>query len=175
MNIIFDEGDFDEIESNCPWKITTPSGNSENFIITKLRRSLISPCFISVTLHPTNDKKKITTFEIAQNKFLESQLSEALDEYLLNPKQHVDQYHTHVLGELTYTIAPYYMKIECASVYERKSSDKFGLEAFSHNYLEINPLKLQPKKDNRPTNVHPKPLRRKQSGDSFTLSTFINL
>ena len=111
MNINFDEGDIDEIEFNCPWKITTPSGNSEDFIITKLRWSLISLCFISVTLHPTSDKI-ITTFEIAENSFLEAQLSEALDEYLLNPEQHVDQYHLHILGELTDTIAPYYMKIE---------------------------------------------------------------
>ena len=112
MNKIFDEGDIDEIEFNCPWKITTPSGNSEDFIITKLRWSLISLCFISVTLHPTNDKNRITTFKIAPNSLLEAQLSEALDEYLLNPEQHVDQFHLHVLGELTDTIAPYYMKIE---------------------------------------------------------------
>ena len=111
MNIIFDEGDIDEIEFNCPWKITTPSGNNEKFIITELRWSLISPSFISVTLYSTNDKNKIPTFEIAPNRFLEAQLSEALDEYL-NPEQHVDQYYLHVLGELTDTIAPYYMKIE---------------------------------------------------------------
>ena len=107
MNII-----FDEVEFNCPWKITTPSGNSESFIITKLRWSQISPCFISVTLHPTNDKNKITTFERVQDSLLEAQLSEALDEYFLNPEQHVEQYHLHVLGELTDTVAPYYMKIE---------------------------------------------------------------
>ena len=112
MNIVFDEGEIDEVEFNCPWKITTPLGNSENFIITKLRWSLISPCFISVTLHSTSDKNKITTFEIAPDTFLEAQLSEALDKYLLNPEQHVEQYHLHVLGELTDTIAPYYMKIE---------------------------------------------------------------
>ena len=99
MNIVFDEGEIDEVEFNCPWKITTPSGNSENFVITK-------------TLHPVSDKNKITTFEIAQDSYLEAQLSEALDKYLLNPEQHVEQYHPHVLGELTDTIAPYYMKIE---------------------------------------------------------------
>ena len=110
MNIIFD-GDIDEIEFNCPWKKLRP-GNSEDFIITKLRWSLISHCFISVTLHPTSDKNEITTFEIAENSFLEAQLSEALDEYLLNTEQHVDQYHLHALGELTDTIAPYYMKIK---------------------------------------------------------------
>ena len=112
MNIVFDEGEIDEVEFNCPRNITTHSGNSENFIITKLRWSLISPCFISVTLHPISDKNKITTFEIAQDNFLEAQLSEALDKYLLNPEQHVKQYHFHVLGELTDTPAPYYMKIE---------------------------------------------------------------
>ena len=112
MNIIFDGGDIDKKEFNCPWKITTPSGNAEDFISTKLRWSLISPCFISVTIHPTSGKNKITTFEIAENSLLEAQLSEALDEYLLKPEQHVDQYHLHVLGELTDTIAPYYMKIE---------------------------------------------------------------
>ena len=112
MNIVFDEGEIDETEFNCPRKITTPSGSFEEFFITKLRCSLISPCFISVTLHPTSDKTKITTFEIAEDRFLEAQLSETLDEYPLNPEQHVDQYHLHVLGEITDIIAPYYMKIE---------------------------------------------------------------
>ena len=112
MNIVFDEGDIDEIEFNCPWKITAPSGNSETLIITKLRWSLVSLCFISVTLHPSSDKNNKTNFEIAENSFREAQRSEALDEYLLNPEQHVDQYHLYVLGELTDTIAPYYMKIE---------------------------------------------------------------
>ena len=112
MNVVFDEGDIDEIEINCPWKITAHSGSSENLIITKLRWSLVSRCFISVTLQPTSDKNNETTFEIAENSFREAQLSEALDEYLLNPEQHVDQYHLYVLGELTDTIAAYYMKIE---------------------------------------------------------------
>ena len=112
MNIVFDVGDIDEIEFNCPWKTTAPSGSSENLIITKLGWSLVALCFISVTLHPTSDNNKRTTFEIAENSFLEAQLSEALDEYFLNPEQHVDQYHLYVLGELTDTIAAYYMKIE---------------------------------------------------------------
>ena len=106
MDISFDEGKIDEVQFNCPWKITTPSGNSENFIITKLRWSQISPCFISVTLHPTSDKNKVTTFEVAEDSFLEVQLSKALNDYLRNPEQHVEQYHIHVLGELTDTITP---------------------------------------------------------------------
>ena len=106
MNIIFDEGEIDEVEFNCPWKITTSSGNSENFIITKLRWSQISPCFISVTLHPTSDKNEVTTFEVAEDIFLEVQLSKGLNEYLRNAEQHVEQYHLHVLGELTDTITP---------------------------------------------------------------------
>ena len=106
MNIIFDEGEIDEVEFNCPWKITTPSGNSEKVIITKLRWSQTSLCFISVTLHPTSDKNKVTTFEVAKDSFLEAQLSKALSEYLRNPEQHVQQYHLHVLGELTDTITP---------------------------------------------------------------------
>ena len=106
MDIIFDEGEIDEVEFNCPWKITTPSGNSENFIITKLRWSQISPCFISVTLHPTSNKNKVTTFEVAENSFLEAQLGKTIDEYLRNPEQHVEQYQLHALGELTDTINP---------------------------------------------------------------------
>ena len=97
INIIFDEGEIGrnwmKVEFNCPWKITTPSGNSENFIITKLRWSQISPCFISVTLHSTSDNNKVTTFEVAEDSFLEVQLSKALNKYLWNPEQHVEQYH----------------------------------------------------------------------------------
>ena len=107
MSVIFlSEGEIDEIEFNCPWTITTPSGNSEDFIIIKLRWSLISPCFISVTLHPISDKNKITTFEIAPDTLLEAQLGKAIDEYLRNPEQHVEQYQLHALGELTDTINP---------------------------------------------------------------------
>ena len=100
MDIDFDAGEIEEIEFNCPWTITTPSGNSENFIITKLRWSQFSPCFTSVTLHPTSNKTKIITFEITRHSLLEVQLGKALDEYLLHPEQHVEQYHLHVLGEL---------------------------------------------------------------------------
>ena len=106
MDIIFDAGEIEEIEFNCPWRITTPSGNSENFIITKLRWLLFSPCFISITLHPSSNKNKITTFEIAEHSSLEAQLGKAIDEYLLNPEQHVEQYQLHALGELTDTINP---------------------------------------------------------------------
>ena len=67
------------------------------------------------------------------------------------------------------------MKIEGASVYERKSSGKFGLEVFSHNYilkyLEINSVQPQPEKDNSPTNAHPQPLGRRRDRNSLTLFT----
>ena len=47
----------------------------------------------------------------------------------------------------------------------------------SRKYLEINSLKIQPEKGNRPTNVQLQPLRRRQNRDSFILftSTLIQL
>ena len=102
INIIFDEGDFNEIDFSCPWTITTRS-NSEDFIITKLRWSPILHCFVAVKLHPTNDRNKITNFKLEEYSFLEAQLSGFLDNYAHNPEPHPSQYHLHVLGELADT------------------------------------------------------------------------
>ena len=105
MSITLTESDIDEIEFNCPWKITTPSGNSEDFIITNLRWSFTKPSFILITLHPVNNKSKTSTLEIAKNRFLREQLSEALDNYAEEPESHITQYQLHILGELADTTA----------------------------------------------------------------------
>ena len=101
MDIIFDEGEIDEVEFNCPWKITTPSGITENFNIIKLKWS-----FISIhTIHPVDDKSKVSTLDIANNRFLREQLSEALDNYAEEPESHITPFQLHILGELADTTA----------------------------------------------------------------------
>ena len=40
---IDDENKIEEIELNCPWTITVPSGASHDFMITKLRWSFEHP------------------------------------------------------------------------------------------------------------------------------------
>ena len=105
MNFYLSNEVIEEVNFNCPWKITTPSGNSEDFIITKLRWSFTKPSFILITLHPVNCKSKTSTLEIAKNRFLREQLSEALDNYAEEPESHITQFQLHILGELADTTA----------------------------------------------------------------------
>ena len=105
MDIFFDKGEIDEVEFNCPFKITTPAGVTENFNIIKLKWSFIKPSFILITIHPVNNKSKVSTLEIASNRFLREQLSEALDNYAEEPESHITQFQLHTLGELADTTA----------------------------------------------------------------------
>ena len=105
MDIFFDEDEIDEVEFNCPFKITTPSGITENFNIIKLKWSFIKPSFILITIHPADDKSKVSTLDIANNRFLREQLSEALDNYAEEPESHITPFQLHILGELADTTA----------------------------------------------------------------------
>ena len=96
---------IEEVNFNCPIKITTPSGITENFNIIRLKWSFTKPSFILITIHPVNSKSKVSTLVFASNKFLREQLSEALDNYAEEPESHITQFQLHILGELVDTTA----------------------------------------------------------------------
>ena len=49
---------IEEVHFNCPFKITTPSGNTVDFNSVKLRWSFTKPSFILITLHPVNNEAR---------------------------------------------------------------------------------------------------------------------
>ena len=104
MNLHLNNECIEEVSFNYPFKITTPSGITENFNIINLKWSFTKPSFILI-IHPVNSKSKVSTLEIASNRFLREQLSEALDNYAEEPESHITQFQLHVLGELADTTA----------------------------------------------------------------------
>ena len=96
---------FEEVTFNCPFKITTPSGFTGNFNIINLKSSFTKPSFILITIHPVNNKSKVSTLEIVSKRSLREQLSEALDKYAEEPESHITQFKLHILGELADTTA----------------------------------------------------------------------
>ena len=96
---------IEEVNFNCPFKITTPSGITENFNIVRLKWSFTKPNFILITIHPVKNKSKVSTLEIASNRILRVQLSEALDNYAEEPESHITQFQLHILGALADTTA----------------------------------------------------------------------
>ena len=105
MNFHLNNEVIEEVNFNCPFKITTPSDITGNFNIINLKWSLIKPSFILITIHAVNNKNKVSTLEIANNRFLREQLSEALDNYAEEPESHITQFQLHILGELADTTA----------------------------------------------------------------------
>ena len=52
---IYDEKKIEEIELNCPWTITVPSGASHDFLITKLRWSFEHPFWLTASIFPIDN------------------------------------------------------------------------------------------------------------------------
>ena len=100
MNFHLNNECIEEVNFNCPFKITTPAGITENFNITNLKWSFTKPSFILITIHPVNSKGKVSTLEIASNRLLREQVSEVLDKYAEEPESHITQFQLNILGEL---------------------------------------------------------------------------
>ena len=105
MNLHLNNECIGEVNFNCLFKITTPSGITENFNIINLKWSFTKPSFMLITIHPVNNKSKVSTLEIASNRFLREELFEALDNYAEEPESHITQFQLHIYGEVAYTTA----------------------------------------------------------------------
>ena len=97
---ITEEIEFDEILLHCPLTLTTPFGNSNDFILTKLTWSL-HDYWILITLHPIGKPQSTQILEIKEKTFLFAQIFVAIAIYLKNPEPHLTSYDFHTLGELT--------------------------------------------------------------------------
>ena len=98
-----EENQIEKINFNCPWTITTPSGATEDFIITQLRWCFNAPFWLEATIHPKADPNKIHILNIKRKTFIFAQLAIALAIYEKNPEAHLSYIKLHELGELTDT------------------------------------------------------------------------
>ena len=61
---IYDENKIEEIELNCPWTITVPSGASQDFMITKLRGSFEYSFWLTASVYPIDNPAKPIILDI---------------------------------------------------------------------------------------------------------------
>ena len=67
---IYDENKIEEIELNCPWTITLPSGASHDFMIKKLRWSFEHPFWLTASIYPIENPAKPIILDIKRNSCL---------------------------------------------------------------------------------------------------------
>ena len=63
---IYNENKIEEIELNCPWTITVPSGASHDFMITKLRWSFEHPFCSTASIYPIDNPAKPINLDIKE-------------------------------------------------------------------------------------------------------------
>ena len=61
---VYDENIIEEIELNCPWTITVPSGASHDFMITKLRLSFEYPFWLTASIYSIENPAKLIILDI---------------------------------------------------------------------------------------------------------------
>ena len=66
----YDEKKIEEIELNCPWTITVPSGASHYFMITKLRWSFEHPFWLTASIYPFDNPAKPIILDIKRDSCL---------------------------------------------------------------------------------------------------------
>ena len=71
----YDENKIEEIELNCPWTITVPSGASHDFMITKLRWSFEHTIWLTASIYLIDNPAKpiILGIKLLNEKPLPSQ------------------------------------------------------------------------------------------------------
>ena len=99
---IYDENKFEEIELNCPWTITVPSGTSD-FMITKLRWSFEHPFWLTASIYPIDNPAKPIILDIKRETLAFAKLFITLTLYKRYPEPHLTQHDIHTLRELTDT------------------------------------------------------------------------
>ena len=52
---IYDENEIHEIDINCPWTITVPSGATHDFMIKNLRWSFQHPFWLTANIYPIDN------------------------------------------------------------------------------------------------------------------------
>ena len=97
---IYDENKIEEIELNCPWTITVPSGASHDFLITKLRWSFEHPFWLTASIYPIDYPAKPIILDIKRETLAFAKHSFNLTLYKTYPEPHLTQHDIHTLREL---------------------------------------------------------------------------
>ena len=97
---IYDENKIEEIELNCPWTITVPSGASHDFMITKLRWSFEHPFWLTASIYPIENPAKPIILDIKRETLAFAKLFITLTLYKQYPEPHLSQHDIHTLREL---------------------------------------------------------------------------
>ena len=88
---IYDENKIEEIELNCPWTITAPSGSSHDFMITKLRWPFDYPFWLTASIYPIEDPAKPIILDIERGSLAFAKLFITLILYKKYPEPHLTQ------------------------------------------------------------------------------------
>ena len=97
---IYDENKIEEIEFNCPWTITVPSGGSHDFMITKLRWSFEHPFWLAASIYPIENPAKPIILDIKRETLAFAKLFITPTLHKRYPESHLTQHDIHNLREL---------------------------------------------------------------------------
>ena len=97
---VYDGGKSEEIELNCPWTITVPSGASHDFMITKLRWSFEHSFWLTAKIYPFDNSAQSITLDIKREKPAFAKLFITLSIYKKYPEPHLTQHDIQVPREL---------------------------------------------------------------------------
>ena len=97
---IYDENKNEEIELNCPWTITVPSGASHDFMIPKLRWSFEHPFWLTASNYPIHNPAKPIILDIKRETFAFAKLFITLTIYKKYLEPHLTPHDIHILREL---------------------------------------------------------------------------
>ena len=97
---IYDENKIEEIDLNCPWTITVPSGASHDFMITKLKWSFEYPFWLTACIYPIENPAKLIILDIKREPLAFAKLFFTLTLNKKYPEPHLSQHDIHTLREL---------------------------------------------------------------------------
>ena len=97
---IYDENKIEEIELNCPWTITLPSGASHDFMITQIRWSFEHPFWLTASMYPIENPAKTIILDIKRETLAFAKLFITLTLYKQYLEPHLTQHDIHSLREL---------------------------------------------------------------------------
>ena len=96
----YDENKIEEIELNCPWTITVPSGVSHGLVLTKLRWSFQYPFWLTTNIYPIDNPAKPIILDIKRETLAFAKPFITLTLYKKYPEPHLTQHDIHTLREL---------------------------------------------------------------------------
>ena len=92
-----DENKIEEIELNCPWTITLPSGESHDFMITKPRRSFQHPFWLTANIYPIDKPAHPIILDIKRETLAFVKFFIILTIYKKYPLPHLTQHDIRIL------------------------------------------------------------------------------